>query len=52
MKSSEQGLTVGELTMAIGLLLVIALTWLSFKEQSDNQKDTLAPIKATVERVS
>ena len=52
MDPNEKGLTVGELTMAIGLLLIIALTWVSFKTQSGNQKDSLAPASTTIERIS
>ena len=52
MDPKEKGLTVGELTMAIGLCLVIALTWFAFKTQSENQKDSLSPIQLTIERIS
>ncbi len=43
MKSKEQGLTVGELTMIIGALIIGALIWttISKKEESYNTSKAL-----------
>ena len=41
MNPKEQGLTVGELTMAIGLLILIALIWSTFNGKKDSKNTNL-----------
>ena len=41
----NKGLTVGELTMAIGGLILISLIWSSFKNKEKSSMETIEPIK-------
>ncbi len=44
MNFNDKGLTVGELTMAVGALLVAALIWSSCTKQDDSSTKNLEPI--------
>ena len=37
MNSDEKGLTVGELTMAVGALIIVALIWSTVNSQKDSE---------------
>ncbi len=38
MTSKENGLTVGELTIAIGVLLIIAFAWTTFSKKNSQKE--------------
>ncbi len=42
MDSKNKGLTVGELTMAIGALVLAGLIWSSFNSQKDSREQALS----------
>ncbi len=43
MNQKEKGLTVGELTMSIGALLIVVLIWSAFKGQDQSNQETFLP---------
>ncbi len=45
MKSTEKGLTVGELTTFIAILIIAGLAWSTFKSK-DESKENSSSIKA------
>ncbi len=51
MKSKEYGLTVGELTMAIGALIIAGLIWSTINRKDDNKEAfnniSLSPLIST-----
>ncbi len=47
MKSREKGLTVGELTMTIGVLLIASLIWSSCSKQEKSEEKALGPTNFT-----
>ncbi len=41
MKSNSHGLTVGELTMTVGVLIIASLIWTTLIKKQDSQKNNL-----------
>ncbi len=40
MQSQDQGLTVGELSVALASVLIIGLIWINFGNQSESEKQS------------
>ncbi|WP_320677312.1 hypothetical protein [Prochlorococcus sp. MIT 1300] len=45
MNFRNEGLTVGELTMAVATLIIVGLIWTTFNNQSNSSKESTLPLQ-------